>query len=64
MRPIQKRQEDLDAYIGDKDDDDELEGGEDHPVYEIHDSEEEGDEYNEGDEEKKDEEEVETQGKG
>ncbi|KAH9296165.1 hypothetical protein KI387_039753, partial [Taxus chinensis] len=55
----------LDAYIGDKDDD-EPKGGEDHPMYDIHDSEEEeGEEkYNKEDEEKNDEEEVEDQGKG
>ncbi|KAH9304032.1 hypothetical protein KI387_008436, partial [Taxus chinensis] len=53
------------ASIGDKDDDDELEGGEDHPVYEVHDSEDEGDvEYNREDKEKHDKEEAKAQGKG
>ncbi|KAH9311954.1 hypothetical protein KI387_026989, partial [Taxus chinensis] len=54
----------LDAYIGDKYDDDEPEGGKDHLVYEIHDYEEDRGEYNKGDEEKEDEEEAKTQGKG
>ncbi|KAH9312108.1 hypothetical protein KI387_027143, partial [Taxus chinensis] len=33
--------EDLDAYIGDRDDDEDELGGEDHPICEIHDSKEE-----------------------
>ncbi|KAH9324254.1 hypothetical protein KI387_004432, partial [Taxus chinensis] len=55
----------LDAYISDKDDDD-LEGGEDHLVYDVHDFEEKGDEgnYNKEDKEKNNEEEVKDQGKG
>ncbi|KAH9296729.1 hypothetical protein KI387_044757, partial [Taxus chinensis] len=59
-----KETEILDYYISEKDDDD-LEGGKYHQVYEIHDYEEEGgEEYNEGDEEKEDEEEADTHGKG
>ncbi|KAH9319360.1 hypothetical protein KI387_021129 [Taxus chinensis] len=50
--------ESLDAYIYEKDDDDKNEGGEDHMIYEVHDSKEEGDE------EKNYKEEDEAQGKG
>ncbi|KAH9324253.1 hypothetical protein KI387_004431, partial [Taxus chinensis] len=47
-------------------DDDELEGGEEHLVYDVHDFEEEGYKrnYNNEDEEKNEEEEAEDQGKG
>ncbi|KAH9308245.1 hypothetical protein KI387_036156, partial [Taxus chinensis] len=57
--------ESLDAYNGEKDENN-LEGGEDHPMYDIHDSEEEeGEEkHNKEYEEKNDEEEAEDQGKG